>query len=682
MIQYSAQLSFVSKYYDVLVRRLEQKQCIVHVTPLETRCFVISSLLDMNKVKIALAIQVILIGTTAYWNGWIRYSEKAVMVAAKDNIRNATSSHNSNSRPIIFHSHRTDSMAQTHQCIQQLPPPRRVGTLELQIFEDDILRGKSCSSATNEWVCRDCGLSCDYDDWSKCPQVKRRKVRQCNQNIMRNWSEPSINQVTFDPLASFQPSRRKIHQYFERPSDPGRDLEQIDCQGVTDERCFNLSKCEETILTVYSYPNTEAAQYLNRVEKRNPSTIKVVDRPENACLAVLSGNYMGPGVNARSYLNLLGHTPWKEGRNHFIWEANRCFVDHQDYLMTKNINFQRAALSGPNFNDLNLRQQFDIPIPYFQRSQQQDFSVNATLMTSLDLHRPRRFLIMFKALFQTYNLFWQQHRWLAFQYWDRRDPDILMDVKCGKKDKFSLPTGSAEYAGYMLDSAFVFCPGGLSPSSYRFHEALALQAIPVVTADFVAPFEPDIDWSDCLVRVSESRIADIPRLLRETYSQEDIKKRREQCQILFMQTIGWVKNDDFWQINHGRQAFEMAMKVWAVRVKSAFAAQRISNDVMQSTIEIVDFEPEMQSMLTNVSQLVHEGLEGDELNAETENSEAETEVAEETLSSFPANESTEGILRNEVGNVSIVALSNAINTSGTTQSKDVSSNQTDSAARW
>jgi hypothetical protein len=555
----------------------------------------------MSKLKFVLALQVIIVGMTVYWNGWIKLIENAAISAAKDPVRNATTStyryratttaQDGSTRrardQVIFQGRRSDSMAQTHQCVQDLSPPPRVGTLQLKIFEDDVLRGKSCSSASGEWVCRDCGLTCQYNDWNQCPGLKKRKP-QCNQNIMRQWSDPSINQVQLDPLASFQPSRRKIKQYSERPSDPGRDLEQIDCQGVTDSRCFNMSKCEEDILTVFSYPNTEAGRYLSRVALRYPTTIKVVNEPENACLMVLSCDYLQGGEGVGTYLNLLKQEHWNEGRNHFIWKSNRCFVEHQDYILSKNINFQRASLGTPNLNDLNLRQRFDMPMAYFIFTDKQEFKVNATLIRGIDLHRPRKYLIMFKALFHAYNLFWEQHRWLAFQYWVRGDPEILMDLKCGKKGTFSLPTGAAEYAEYTLQSTFAFCPGGLSPGSYRFHESLALQAIPVVTADFVAPFEPDLDWSGCLVRVSESRIADIPRLLRETYSEEDIRRRRERCQELFEQTVGWIKSDDVWQIDHGQQAFEMAMKVWAARVKGAFATQRVSNQIMTLPDENVE----------------------------------------------------------------------------------------------
>lgn len=88
------------------------------------------------------------------------------------------------------------------------------------------------------------GASCDNDRWERCPEMT--KLHYQANSRMRNWSYPSINLVlTFDSHASFQPSWRKITQYYEDPRVPGRQLEQIDCQGVTDERCFNLSKCEQ-----------------------------------------------------------------------------------------------------------------------------------------------------------------------------------------------------------------------------------------------------------------------------------------------------------------------------------------------------------------------------------------------------------------------------------------------------
>jgi hypothetical protein len=253
--------------------------------------------------------------------------------------------------------------------------------------------------------------------------------------------------------------------------------------------------------------------------------------------------------------------------------------------MTADMNFQRAALSTPNLVDINLRHGFDIPLPYFRKEMRDEFSLHTSLLESLDIHRPRSFLLNFKGLFQHMNMFWEQHRWLAFQYWENSG-EILLDLKCAKKGNYRIP--SDEYVEYMMNSTFVFCPGGISPGSYRFHEALAVQAIPVVTADFAAPFEPEVDWSPCLVRVSEARIVDLPRLLRESFSEHDIRKRREACYMLFLQTVGWVDkagcNGTMKQIDHGERAFEMAIKVWAMRVKSAYARKRIAMDILESPI--------------------------------------------------------------------------------------------------
>jgi hypothetical protein len=95
-------------------------------------------------------------------------------------------------------------------------------------------------------------------------------------------------------------------------------------------------------------------------------------------------------------------------------------------------------------------------------------------------------------------------------------------------------------------------------NSYRLPEALAADAIPVVTSEFLPPFHPEIDWSNCMVRVSEVRVVDIPSILR-SIPEDEIHRRRQECNKLHMMVFG--EGID--------QHFTVAMKIWAVRVKNA-----------------------------------------------------------------------------------------------------------------
>jgi hypothetical protein len=53
-------------------------------------------------------------------------------------------------------------------------------------------------------------------------------------------------------------------------------------------------------------------------------------------------------------------------------------------------------------------------------------------------------------------------------------------------------------------------------------------AIPVVTADFVPPYYPEVDWSGCLIKVNEARIVDIPQIV-ERIDNHEVRRRQQQC---------------------------------------------------------------------------------------------------------------------------------------------------------
>mmetsp|Transcript_5181 Transcript_5181/g.10573 ORF Transcript_5181/g.10573 Transcript_5181/m.10573 type:complete len:128 (+) Transcript_5181:2-385(+) len=125
----------------------------------------------------------------------------------------------------------------------------------------------------------------------------------------------------------------------------------------------------------------------------------------------------------------------------------------------------------------------------------------------------------------------------------------------------------------LLNSPFFFCPGGGGTNSFRFAEALQGGAIPVVTGDFLPPFHPEIDWSGCIVRVSEVRVVDLPRIVREI-SKDDIQRRQLNCSALLDSIFG--KPID------SRQHFSVAMQVWNIRIKSAL--QRMEKFSMLGTV--------------------------------------------------------------------------------------------------
>ena len=114
-----------------------------------------------------------------------------------------------------------------------------------------------------------------------------------------------------------------------------------------------------------------------------------------------------------------------------------------------------------------------------------------------------------------------------------------MTVDCSGSNGRSRPfgggyedTSEASFAQLLSNSTFAFAPGGGGPHSYRFMEAISHGAIPVVTTDLVLPFEPDLDWSGCVVRISEGALVTMPRVLREI-EPEELAVRRDECARLF-----------------------------------------------------------------------------------------------------------------------------------------------------
>ncbi len=70
------------------------------------------------------------------------------------------------------------------------------------------------------------------------------------------------------------------------------------------------------------------------------------------------------------------------------------------------------------------------------------------------------------------------------------------------------------YVEEMLDSKFVLCPCGLGTQFIRLFETMELGRVPVILSDeWVAPEGPS--WSQFSLRISESRIHELPALLRE-----------------------------------------------------------------------------------------------------------------------------------------------------------------------
>jgi hypothetical protein len=122
----------------------------------------------------------------------------------------------------------------------------------------------------------------------------------------------------------------------------------------------------------------------------------------------------------------------------------------------------------------------------------------------------------------------------------------------------------------MWESTFGFAPGGSGVGSYRFGEILSTGGIPVVTHDLVLPLAPEMDWSDCVVRVSEARIVDLPRRLRSMPA-EEVRNRQRRCWHLFQSVLGDKRLEEGKWTSDERVTFARSMEIWSVRVSHALA---------------------------------------------------------------------------------------------------------------
>jgi hypothetical protein len=68
------------------------------------------------------------------------------------------------------------------------------------------------------------------------------------------------------------------------------------------------------------------------------------------------------------------------------------------------------------------------------------------------------------------------------------------------------------YLSEIRDSAFVLCPRGAAPPSYRLYETMQLGRVPVILSDELV-LSSGPPWQDFSVRISERRVSELPEIL-------------------------------------------------------------------------------------------------------------------------------------------------------------------------
>jgi hypothetical protein len=197
---------------------------------------------------------------------------------------------------------------------------------------------------------------------------------------------------------------------------------------------------------------------------------------------------------------------------------------------------------------------------------------------TIDLHRPRKWLLSFRGTVKDRPQPYYQHRWLAAEYWDTSRDDVVVDVQCSRSWLFGAfaktykpydDQSQTVYADLLWNSTFGFCPGGSGVGSYRFGEVLSTGGIPVVVHDLVLPLSPEMDWTPCVVRISEARIIDLPDMLRSMNATE-IRQRQAHCWELLQHVLGDAPDvNGLWKSQYN-VTFVRAMEIWTTRVTNAW----------------------------------------------------------------------------------------------------------------
>ncbi|KAG7371724.1 exostosin family protein [Nitzschia inconspicua] len=504
---------------------------------------------------------------------------------------------------------------------------------------DSFLYGKSCHwqhaglwgtilskvfffarySFAGRWECRDCGTETKHTTWKDCPLIRRRgKCYPFRFQGFDEYPRPTRVSSTYDHTSA-QPY--PIHKLTSYGVGKVQTLEyhHPQCYRLT-RPCFDMDRCTVAVnsthrtlqdpLLVYAYPGI-ASNDLNQIFLlRNNTTISSskasrnnghgqttrmvqTDDPTKACLLIVHVHDLDSAKASVS------SSSWNNGRNHYVYGITK--------PIERGVYYDMAALGSVVMTNAHIRLGYDIPLPlpalWSPPPPPSSSSETTPSLRNDGIHRPRRWLLSFKGSIQDTLQPYYQHRWLAAEYWDEKEPNVTIDVQCKHKGlRGELTTtqpyddlSSNHFDNVMMDTTFAFCPGGSHASSFRFTEVLSTGSIPVIMPEVVPPFSPELDWSRCVIRVSQARIVDLPRLLR-SIPREEVISRQNECQRLFRRLVVCPTNDLQHNNPHGtcntKTAYgflETALSVWQLRIQKQHIENQLDRDWFSFAFQWRDF---------------------------------------------------------------------------------------------
>lgn len=348
--------------------------------------------------------------------------------------------------------------------------------------------------------------------------------------------------------------------------------------------CFDAHRptCSTSRLSIYVYAadsfwlngNAAFLPWARQPARR----FHLVDRPEDACLLIVHGNSTeGRRLGRRS-----GAGPtWDGGNNHLLWDPNHWPGRHPDSPIL-HVDAGRAAVAATSAVRSSSARGFDTMLFLHPR---QDTRPDKGA-SSADRHR--RLLLSFRGQIHCWSMPWYQHRLLAANYlnganysagpividascinaqaiWERvSQPAWLLNPRSLLQGSWLPPYATAKDIGYgelLRASKFGLVSGGAAPTSYRFAEMLLAGTVPVLpdNGDMLLPFEPDVDWSGCVVRVEEGAILQLGVILDSIVARGELPARQAECARLTATVIGHF--DDY------RTTFDHMAHTWARRIQ-------------------------------------------------------------------------------------------------------------------
>eukprot|EP00455_Lapot_gusevi_P049985 TRINITY_DN7189_c0_g1_i11.p1 TRINITY_DN7189_c0_g1~~TRINITY_DN7189_c0_g1_i11.p1 ORF type:complete len:425 (+),score=12.12 TRINITY_DN7189_c0_g1_i11:86-1360(+) len=299
--------------------------------------------------------------------------------------------------------------------------------------------------------------------------------------------------------------------------------------------CFDHARCSNFTISIYPDPPPKVqlingeplikSEYFEKILAEIRRSRYWLADASQACLLVPSFDHTlvtsqldQPYQIARQLWNL---EFWNQGRNHLI------FNKHDRGEIQMDIGYAIALKVG--FSSNSYRPLFDISMPPPAAWMTKDRNIspifgwplrypNLTFpfvsSCSLSPHQfnssaPKYFLTFKGSM--TYRL-----RHLFRQY--DNDIDII--------HRHKLDT-SVDYRDLLLHTEFALCVRGNGFYSYRFTEAMASGAIPVIIGDqYVLPFSELINWSEFIVVIPEANYRDTIPFLRTISAAQRNRMRR------------------------------------------------------------------------------------------------------------------------------------------------------------